>query len=77
MGRPPLPPERKRPQVTLTPDPDILSWLDSQTGPGQRWHNRTHAFEFCAREQMIREGIAPPTGQPAAPQRSKYVPPRP
>ena len=40
-------PGTKRPKVRIgiSPDPELLAWVDEHTGPGKRFATRTHAFE--------------------------------
>lgn len=38
-------PKRPKVRIGISPDPTLLEWVDSQTGPGKRFATRTHAFE--------------------------------
>lgn len=35
----------RKERVGITPDPKIMRWVLDRIGPGQRFHNITHAFE--------------------------------
>jgi len=41
-------------KISLHPKPGILDWIDLQIENG-RFYNRTHAFEFCVAQEMLRE----------------------
>ena len=46
---------RPKVRIGISPDPLLLSWLDTHVGPGKRFATRTHAFEAgiaCLAEQM-------------------------
>lgn len=45
MGRPKLPPARRKKKVTITPAPEVLEYLDERIGLGKPYKDRTHAFE--------------------------------
>lgn len=50
-------PGARRPKVRIgiSPDPELLAWVDQHTGPGKRFATRTHAFEAgiaCLVEQV-------------------------
>ena len=32
-------------RIGISPDPELLGWLDQHVGPGKRFATRTHAFE--------------------------------
>jgi len=45
MGRPKLPPARRKKKVTITPDPEVLAFIDARVGLGKPYKDRTHGFE--------------------------------
>jgi hypothetical protein len=45
MGRPKLPPARRKKKVTITPAPEVLAFVDAHVGLGKPYKDRTHAFE--------------------------------
>lgn len=48
-------PKRPKVRIGISPDPTLLEWVDSHTGPGKRFATRTHAFEAgiaCLADQM-------------------------
>ena len=46
--------KRPKARIGISPDPELLDWVDKHTGPGKRFATRTHAFEAgiaCLSEQ--------------------------
>lgn len=55
MGRPSLEKGQKREPVSMTIAPEILEYVNARIGPGERWKDKSHAFEYAMREVMDRE----------------------
>lgn len=36
---------RPKVRIGISPDPELLDWVDRHIGPGKRFATRTHAFE--------------------------------
>ena len=52
---------RPKVRIGISPDPDLLEWVDRHIGPGKRFATRTHAFEAgitCLVEQSGGELVA-------------------
>ena len=46
---------RPKVRIGISPDPELLDWVDQHTGPGKRFATRTHAFEAgiaCLMDQV-------------------------
>lgn len=68
---------RRKPKLSITIDAAALEWLNANSGFGKRWQTPSHAIEDLVAGEMKREGLLQEAeGQPA-PQRSKFVKPRP
>lgn len=55
MGRPKLPPERRKRKITITPAPEVLDFIDARIGLGKPFKDRTHAFEYAVAKLMEEE----------------------
>jgi hypothetical protein len=63
---------RPKVRIGISPDPDLLEWVDERTGPGKRFATRTHAFEAGIAALAAQKDD--PQEQPQAP--LQRVPPR-
>lgn len=55
MTRPSHGAKRPKVRIGISPDPELLAWVDQHTGPGKRFATRTHAFEAgiaCLSDQV-------------------------
>lgn len=55
---------RPKVRIGISPDPELLEWVDRQIGPGKRFATRTHAFEagiICLTEQQTPLATTPTT----------------
>ncbi len=60
MGRAVIAPNHgKKKKISITPDPEILDWVLSQTGPGKRFASVTHAAEYAWQQLREAEDATP------------------
>jgi Arc/MetJ-type ribon-helix-helix transcriptional regulator len=49
-------PNRLRPKISLTLDPQLLAWIDNNVGTGRYFKSRSDAVDWCLKDVKARRG---------------------